>query len=626
MAIILVVVFGVALIAAPIVVAALGGTLGTVVNIILILSGIVTLLVSGTLLVITKLYVKTKASEAFVRTGMGGMQIIKDGGAIVIPVIHQKVMVSLKTIKLVVHRHGGNESLITKDKLRADITAEFFVRVMPKDEDIKAAARSFGEGMQNIEQVKELVEEKLVSALRTVAARETLEALNSERDSFMKQVMEIVTEDLAHNGLTLETPTVSQLDQTNAENLNPQNIFDAQGLATIDRIAQEKLTQRNQLVRDGEVARGRRDVEARKTILTQDQEQAEAEAAQEAEIAKKQAQAEREAREKQIEATRAVAIADVAKQEAIEVATRNQQKAIEVAEREKDQAVAVAEALQANAEAELAKAEALREAEQQQVKTVEVEAEADRRKRVDIISAEAKAQQGLITEQRAADAIAYRMEKEADGKKAAADAEAEAITKRADADMRAAKAEAEGERAKEMVPVDVQAKLVDVEQRRVEVLEQELAAREEHGKIAQDFELAKLEIKQMAEVRIETARAAATMLQKVEMKLFGTPDQVADMNSKLLAGIGATTALEGLLDGVGPQTAELAGTVVDAVANRLAATDDTDDTDDDDDEDTDETPTTTQRVLGAAQTAVDVARTVTRPRRPRPEDNTDDEE
>ena len=237
------------------------------------------MLLAGTLLVITRLYVKTKASEAFVRTGMGGLKVIQDGGALVIPVIHQIVRVSLETLRLDVGREGP-DALITNDKLRADVRAEFYVRVQPDEESIRNAARSLGDKMGDASAVRALVEDKLVSALRTVAATKNLEELNIERDRFMEQVMQIVTPDLAHNGLTLETATISKLDQTDPRLLKSDNIFDAQGLRTIAQITQEQLTRRNELERAGEQARKLQDVETRKRVLTLEQAEAEAEAAQ----------------------------------------------------------------------------------------------------------------------------------------------------------------------------------------------------------------------------------------------------------------------------------------------------------------------------------------------------------
>ena len=56
-----------------------------------------------------------------------------------------------------------------------------------------------------------LVQEKLVSALRTVAATKELVELHAKRDEFASAVQEIVTNDLASNGLTLESVTISAL-------------------------------------------------------------------------------------------------------------------------------------------------------------------------------------------------------------------------------------------------------------------------------------------------------------------------------------------------------------------------------------------------------------------------------
>lgn len=574
-AFLLILLFGIGLIAGPIVASTLGSGLGAVTSVIMTVSGIVLTLMSGILFIVTKLYVKTKASEAFVRTGMGGIKMIKDGGALVVPVIHQIIRVSLQTMRLEVSREGL-EALLTLDKLRADVRGEFFVKVQADDDAIQAAARSFGEKMMDADAVKALVEDKLVSALRTVAATKTLEELNSERDKFMEQVTEIIAPDLSHNGLTLETATISKLDQTNPENLNPNNVFDAQGLKTIAEITQAQLTQQNLLEREGEQARKAQDVATRKRVLELEQQRAEAEAAQVAEIAKFQAERTRESREAEIESSREVEVAERAKQQAVEVAEQEKQQgievaeqekqrvvklaeqAVEVAERAKQQAVAQAEQERAAAEADLAKAEATREMEQQRILTVKVTEEAERGKKQSVISAEAKAETAYVTEQRKADAEAYTVQKEAEAKKLAADAEAEAITKEANANRDAKIAEAAGSKAVALVPVEVKRQEVEVDRDRVEtVIKPELEAREQHGKVAQDFELAKLEIEKRAEVQIAAAGATATLVGKVNAQVYGTPEDVTRMAQSLARGIGAATTVNGFVEGADDKTQAL---------------------------------------------------------------------
>lgn len=551
----LIALFGCGLIVAPIVSSVYGHPLSGLASALMIASGIVAVTGASIISVVARLYMRTKASEAFVRTGMGGIRVIKDGGALVIPVVHQLVRISLQTIRLEVNRQGV-DALITKDKLRADIRAEFFVRVQPDESSIESAARSFGEQMGDHRYVASLVEDKLISALRQVAATKTLEELNTKRDEFMKEVRNVVTEDLTHNGLTLETATISKLDQTDPKNLRDDNIFDAQGKRTIAEITQKQLTERNRLEREGEQARTKQDVETRKSVLELERAKAEALAGQQSEIAKIQAEKEREAQEKQIEARRAIELANIQREQAVAVAQREQQRATEVAERQKQESVAMAEKQRTVAQSQLAAAEADRERAQQAIKTVEVEAAADRDKKKLVIAAEAVAQQKFVEAQRAADAEAYRVQKQAEGRKAAADADAEAITKKADADASAAKARADGDRAVALVPVQVQQEQVEVERKRVEVLKQELEAREKHGRAAQEFEIAKLRVTKEAEVRIEAAKATVNLVGQVNAQVFGTPEDVSKMTQAWMRGMGISNTISGFLDAAGPEAAQ----------------------------------------------------------------------
>jgi uncharacterized membrane protein YqiK len=571
MTLLLILSLGLALIAAPVAMPWLGHPLPGLSAALMTASGLAFTLFAGALLVITRLYVKTKASEAFVRTGMGGLRVVQDGGALVIPVIHQIVRISLETLRLEVGREGP-DALITNDKLRADVRAEFYVRVQPEEESVRAAARSLGEKMGNSAAVRALVEDKLVSALRTVAATKNLEELNIERDRFMEQVTQIVTPDLAHNGLTLETATISKLDQTDPKLLKSDNIFDAQGLRTIAQITQEQLTRRNELERTGEQARKLQDVETRKNVLMLEQAEREAETKQRAEVAMIAAEKARQSREKEIESARAVELAAVEKAKTIEVAQREQARAVDVAERQRQEAIARAEVERVRAEADLALSEAERERARQAIKTVEMSADAERNKQQSLIAAQAAAEKKYLEVQRAADGEAYRLQKEAEALNRAADAEAEALRKQAEAQADAAKARAEGERAVAMVPVDVERERVGVEQRRIEqVLQKELEARDAHGKAAQEFELAQLRITKEAEVRIEAARATATLLGQVKANVYGTPADVARMTETFMRGMGVSTAVEGFLEGAGPVTTAAATTVATQLGELVGA-------------------------------------------------------
>jgi len=562
-------ILGILFLTAPFVARAMNHPVGAAEAALLTLSGILVLLVNGLLMVVTRLYQKTKASEAIVRTGLGGVRVIRDGGALIIPFVHELARVSLSTIKLEVLRENA-DALITKDKLRADVRAEFFVRVQPDAESILQASRSLGEKMTNVAEVRALVEDKLVSALRTAAASRTLEELNSERDEFLADVMRLVVEDLKSNGLVLETVTISKLDQTDDRFLKAENIFDAQGKRKIAEITQQNLTERNRLVREGEQERKQQDVVSRQAVLELERVEREAESRQQAEVQKARVEAERDTQVKTIEAQKQIDLAAVLKHRELEVAARQQQQAVEIAEREKQERVAEAEQKRTLAERGLADAEAERERSRQQIETVRVAGEAERDKAQKVLAAQATAEMQYVTEQRRADADAYTKHKQAEAQRLAADAEAEAIRKRAEANAEAERQRADGERARAMVPVEVKRAEVEVDRDRVEnVVTRELEAREKHGRVAQEFELSKLRVEAEKEVRIAMAGAHASLFTKMQANLYGTTEDVTRMLDALVRGQSTAGALNGffahtddatraVLASVGKGVAELA--------------------------------------------------------------------
>ncbi|HEX2186210.1 MAG TPA: SPFH domain-containing protein, partial [Chloroflexota bacterium] len=254
------------------------------------------LIACAVMAVVTRLYQKASANRAFVRSGQGGEKVVLDGGAIVIPVLHNTIPVSLETMRLNVERRGPH-ALITRDNLRVDLSAEFYIKVQPSREDILQAARSLGGRSITPGAVSELVQEKLVSALRTVAARMDLVELHAKRDEFAAEVQKIVTHELGANGLTLETVTISALDQTDTKSLQETNVFDAQGLRKIAEITQGARVERNRIEREAEQAVVGKNVETRKRVLEMNRDQAEFEAEQKMKVANVTAARERETAE-----------------------------------------------------------------------------------------------------------------------------------------------------------------------------------------------------------------------------------------------------------------------------------------------------------------------------------------
>ena len=298
---------GLGLIAAGV---AFGEQIGAISSILLVIFGALVVLVTAILTAITKLYRKTTANEAFVRTGMGKARVILDGGAFVVPIIHRIIFVSLETMRLNVSRRG-EDALITGDNLRVDIAAEFYIKVQPESNDILNAARSLGEKSVSEDSIRELVMEKLISALRTVAATKTLVELHTKRDEFASAVQQIVTQDLQENGLTLESVTISSLDQTQVQLLKDDNVFDAQGKRRITEITEDQRVKRNEITRNAERDVRDKDTMTRKQILDLDKDREVAEATQARDVANVQAERKRETNEFAIQQEREVELARV---------------------------------------------------------------------------------------------------------------------------------------------------------------------------------------------------------------------------------------------------------------------------------------------------------------------------
>ncbi len=562
----------------------------------LILSGLglIVLIAAGIAAVVTKLYHKASANMAFVRTGMGGARVVKDGGTIVLPVVHQVIPVSLETMRLNVERRGPH-ALITKDNLRVDLSAEFYIKVQANTDDILNASRSLGERSITPGSVSELVQEKLVSALRTVAATQELVELHSKRDEFAGKVQAIVTHDLASNGLTLESVTISALDQTDPSQLQERNVFDAQGLRKIAEITQRAKVQRNEIERQSEQEITLKDVATRKQVLDMQRDQAEFEAEQRTKVANVQAgrkreqeefriaqeeavnrrdiERQQEIEESEVRRTLAVEQAEVAKRVALieklqeqETAEVVKQQAIEVAQRRREAAIAEQEQVRAAAQARALEAEAEKEQARQDVLTVEVKSQADRDAAQKLIAAQQIIDESRIREQTEAEVDAFRVIKKADAEKQSAQAQAEAKLRLAEADASAESKRAEGDRARKSVDVQIERERVDVERERVEVERQELANKSEFEAAALDFEINKLRIAADKDVRVAAAEALGHMLAKANMQIFGDPETMAKMSSRFMSAATIGNATDGFLKSLPPEAKKL----VDRIQGKLS--------------------------------------------------------
>ena len=443
---------------------------------ILVISGVilVAMLVIG--MILARLYHRATKEISFVRTGFGGQKVILNGGALVLPVLHDTIPVNMNTLRLEVQR-ANQQALITRDRMRVDVMAEFYVRVKPTQDAIASAAQTLGLKTMNPDELKALVEGKFVDALRAVAAEMAMEELHEQRVDFVQKVQQVVSEDLLKNGLELESVSLTGLDQTGKEFFNPDNAFDAEGLTKLTEAIEERRKKRNDIEQDTEVAIANKNLEAqrKKYDISREQEYARLEqereveirrAAQAAEIKREQAEKTREAQQAEIEAKQQVDMSsilaeraveegridkdrqlkekDIAKEKSVETAEIERRKTIELAEQ--DRAIAIAEKSraqsEAQAEADRARATAVRE--EEAVVTVRETQKAERAKAVELVEASKAAEREAIKIKVAAEAEKLAALDKAESVRTIANAEAEKIRIQAqgEADSEVLRAEA----------------------------------------------------------------------------------------------------------------------------------------------------------------------------------------
>tara|TARA_B100000963_G_scaffold360586_1_gene392038 strand:+ start:454 stop:2070 length:1617 start_codon:yes stop_codon:yes gene_type:complete len=251
------------------------------------------------IVVLNRYYRKATREVALVRTGAGGQRVIIERGFLAFPFLHKVSEVNMKTSKLEIERLGP-KSIITADRLRVDLGAEFYVRVAPNVEGVQTAAQALGGKSFRTADLGETLEGKFVDALMTVGAKYTMDNLQDKRGEYSREVSEIVTVELAKNGLLLETVAITRLDQTPFHALDENNAFNAVGMRQLSEVISTNKKERAAIEAEAEVSVAQTQLDATKRKLTISQEEEEASIGQ----------------QKAIETARALSMAEIAEQQA----------------------------------------------------------------------------------------------------------------------------------------------------------------------------------------------------------------------------------------------------------------------------------------------------------------------
>ena len=427
--------------------------------------GLFSIIILG--IVFSRLYRKTTKELTFVRTGFGGEKVVVDGGALILPILHDYIDINMQSMKVTVAR-SKSDSFITKDRMRVDITADFYIRVGEDRESISRAAQTLGKKTIDLRELTGLIEGKLIATLRSVASSMEMKELHEKRDEFSSQVKNAIEADLSKNGLQLESVSLTSLDQTAKEFFNENNAFDAEGLTSLTQTIEERKKLRNDIERSTEVQIAQKNYETQSEKFEIQRKQAEAEATQQTKIANFQAEQEalrakeaesrrKEAEEAKIVANKAIEEAQINKARAIETveiekaraireAEINKEKAVELANQSKNIEIAKKVEEEAAAKTLANEKKALEAASFEKIKTSSETEQAERAKKLALIEAQKEAEQLSIEKTVAAKAEKEAEENLAQAAKIKAMGASEALKIKATAEAEAIKITAEANR------------------------------------------------------------------------------------------------------------------------------------------------------------------------------------
>ena len=227
------------------------------------------------------LYQKCSPNQAMLISGWGAgegdrkFKIIVGGGAIMLPMLQQKNILSLEIMTIEVHAQAP---MITKNGVPIFVEGVAQVKVKGDEVSIATAAEQFLGKSED--EIKNIAHESLVGHLRAILGTMAVEELVQNNDSFAQRVQEVSLADLAKMGLTVVSFTIKEIKDTVGylESLGRQQTSEAKRNADIGvaHASKETQIQQAQAQRDSQIAQAQAAEEGAKAKLLADTRVAEA--------------------------------------------------------------------------------------------------------------------------------------------------------------------------------------------------------------------------------------------------------------------------------------------------------------------------------------------------------------
>lgn len=165
---------------------------------------------------VAKRYKVAKSNEAFIITGRKskstdgqvGEKVVTAGGVFVLPFIQQLAVMDLSSRRINVRVDGAPSA----QGIALNVSGVASVKVKEDDVSIRAAAQRFGSQQAEIDN---FTTDQLSGALRAIVGNLSVEELIRDREKFAQQVLSSVTENLAAQGLHMDSFTIQEVSDHN---------------------------------------------------------------------------------------------------------------------------------------------------------------------------------------------------------------------------------------------------------------------------------------------------------------------------------------------------------------------------------------------------------------------------
>jgi uncharacterized membrane protein YqiK len=192
-----------------------------------------------------RMRVKVPPGSALVIHRVGAESRVTFADAFVLPLVARVETIDCSLRTLLVRRDGG-DSLRCKDNLRVDVHAEFRLAVNRTPEDVLKVAQRIGAARANDPQtLATLFEARFIHGMATVIRELEFEDATRQRDLLRDRVLQVIGMDL--DGWALDDVAFTRLEQLPIEEHDPSNVLDAEAIRHIVERTSAELLRKSEI-------------------------------------------------------------------------------------------------------------------------------------------------------------------------------------------------------------------------------------------------------------------------------------------------------------------------------------------------------------------------------------------